>query len=99
MIYRRPGLDSEAIYSEGEPIIWLRCETYRTARVAKRIAWSGEGIPWGFREERARLKDCTVTRVWMKSMGAQNGYDQWWQECNVTDVADCVPFFRVEPAS
>ena len=87
--------EMQAIYSEGEPIIWLRVERYKTARKAKHVAWSGDGIPWGFSEEYALLKDCVVSRVWMKSMGEQNGYDEWWQECSVTDVADCVEFFRI----
>jgi hypothetical protein len=52
---RDPMLD--AIYAEGDPIIWLRVDLYRTARRAKHVAWSGEGIPHCFCEEGARLTD------------------------------------------
>lgn len=86
----------EPVYAEGDPIIWLPVAGYRTARAAKHAAWGGPGLPWTFSEEYALLKDLTVQRVWMKEMGPRNGYDSWWQECNVTDVADCTEFFRVE---
>lgn len=88
----------DAIYSECAPIVWLRVDLYRTARRAKQVAWSGEGIPAGFREDGlTRLKDLKVRRVWMRNDGAKNGYDQWWTQVNVTDVADLTEFFRVEP--
>ena len=87
-----------AVYSECEPIIWLRVDLYRTARRAKQVAWSGEGIPWGHREADMRLKDLKVSRVWMRPDGPKNGYDEWWTEVNVTDVADLTEFFRVEPS-
>lgn len=91
---RDPMVD--AIYAEGDAIIWLRVDLYRTARRAKQIAWSGDGIPHGFREEGALLKDLKVTRVWMRDDGANHGYDQWWTQVDVTDVADLTEFFRVE---
>lgn len=93
---RDPMLD--AIYAEGDPIIWLRVDLYRTARRAKQIAWSGYGIPHGFRGEGARLKDLKVSRVWMRDDGAKHGYDQWWTQVNATNVADLTEFFRVEPS-
>jgi len=97
----RPDEPREPIYSEGEPILWMPAVRFTTARIAKHTAWTGHGIPWGFAEAGAgvRLKDLAVSRVWMKSMGQQNGYDEWWQECSVTDVADCEMFYRVEPAA
>ena len=94
-VTRDPMLD--AIYAEGEPIIWLRCDLYRTARQAKQTAWSGNGIPYGFREDGALLKDLKVSRVWMRHDGAKHGYDQWWTQVNVTDVANPTEFFRIEP--
>lgn len=90
------ALAIEPVYAEGDPIIWLPVADYRTARAAKHAAWNDRGLPWTFSEEHALLKDLEVRRVWMKSMGPHNGYDLWWQECNVTDVADCTEFFRVE---
>jgi hypothetical protein len=86
----------DAIYAEGDPIIWLRVDLYRTARRAKHVAWSGVGIPYGFREDGALLKDLKVSRVWMRDDGATHGYDQLWTEVSVTDVADLTEFFRVE---
>lgn len=87
-----------AVYSENEPIIWLLCDRYRTARRAKQVAWSGEGIPHGFREDGARLKDLKVSRVWMVCEGEKHGFDEWWQEVSVTHVADLTEFFRIEPS-
>jgi hypothetical protein len=90
----------EAIYAEGDPIIWLRVDHYRTARRAKQVAWSGEGIPYGFREDYARLKDLKVSRVFMLLEGAKNGYDEWWtqiapdRKCDPSEIIR--EFFRVE---
>lgn len=89
----------DAIYAEGDPIIWLRVDLYRTARRAKQVAWSGDRIPYGFREDGCLLKDLKVSRVWMRDDGASHGYDQWWTQVNVTDPADLTEFFRVEPIS
>lgn len=87
----------DAIYSEWGPEVWLRVDIYRTARHAKRVAWSGDGVPYGFREDGVLLKDLQVSRVWMRNDGPQQGYDEWWTQVSVTDVADLTEFFRVEP--
>lgn len=85
-----PGM---AIYSDCEPIIWLPVENVKTKREALRVAWSGDGIEHGFREDGVLRKELEVRRVWMKSTWNDG---EWWEETQVTDVADLTEFFRVE---
>lgn len=82
------------LWNEDGDRVWLRYDLCESAGKARYKAFTGEGLPVGFREMGAELTDLKV-KVIFAAERPRGSHDEWpWKLCDKTDP-DAVKFWEV----